>query len=123
VLTVMSDDLIERLRREWSNADEDASFLAEAADRIAELEAALRETEDRIAAIASKEGDRYDEWFDLKEELERKRRHGTHQIRKAAANRIEELEAVLREIRDAPVGGLRTATVREIARRALDGER
>ena len=43
--------------------------------------------------------------------------------RNRAADRIEELEAVLREIRDAPVGALRTATVREVARRALDGGR
>lgn len=44
-------------------------------------------------------------------------------LRAIGHDRIEELEAALREIRDAPVGTLRTTTVREVARQALDGER
>ena len=56
------------------------------------------------------------------EELEATNRDMRDRLTCRAA-RIGELEVTLREIRDAPVGALRTETVREIARRALDGKR
>ena len=108
----MSDDLIERLRRERSNADENAEFLAEAADRIEELE---RWNAEGLTVLT--------EWENV---WERAGRPGSLGSSKALAvgHRIAELETVLADV----VGwldrtGRKGCAHTEHARRALDGER
>ena len=103
-------DLTERLREhaelrswmtrghvmnKWVPRDSTKRICNEAADRIDELEAALaiKDSHDHFDCTAERETQRI---------------------------RIDELEAALREIRDAPVTGLRTVAIRAIARRALE---
>lgn len=102
----MTDDLVKRLRANARYArcmegDDDATAndWDEAANRIEQLEAANAKWLAKWETLEC-------EWC------------GSHSLR--VDQRIEQLEAALREIRDAPVTALRTATVRDIARRALE---